>query len=290
MTKTIDRFAWDPDGALVNDEDGEYCRYQDVADEIERLTQERDEWASKWHRIRAELAELKYPGMKGVIRPLASASDEPNDTVALTELAAALRPIIERDEQREMPTTGLENAAREIEWAARRDRPTGSNERPMTLGRLMLETARGTVKERTVTGKELAEIRANMTRYFKGPLHFREPVDESGAPYIYDANGNAVAMLMWPGHPVEETAAAEQATYAMGRAMAAVIDGGEASAARELTLQDFGYAPGNYGINCLDCGQESLWCDKRAIRCETCAKQAMAENRKDISERTKGNQ
>lgn len=156
---------------------------------------------------------------------IAQSPSETNDTAALTELAAALRPIIERDEQRGMPTTGLESAAREIEWAARRDRPPGSNEHPMTLGRLLLETARGSVKERIVTGKELAEIRANMARYFKGPLHFREPLDESGAPYIYDANGNAVAMLIWPGHPVEETAAAEQATYALGHAMAAVVDG-----------------------------------------------------------------
>ena len=37
--------------------------------EVERLTRERDEWARKWHRIRGELAEIKWPGMKGVIRP-----------------------------------------------------------------------------------------------------------------------------------------------------------------------------------------------------------------------------
>ena len=37
--------------------------------EVERLTLERDEWARKWHRIRGELAEIKWPGMKGVIRP-----------------------------------------------------------------------------------------------------------------------------------------------------------------------------------------------------------------------------
>lgn len=48
---------------------------------------------------------------------------------------------------------------------------------------------------------------------------------------------------------------------------------------RELTLHDFGYAPGNYSIKCLDCGQEALWCDKRAARCKTCAEQAMRENR-----------
>lgn len=58
----------------------------------------------------------------------------------------------------------------------------------------------------------------------------------------------------------------------------------KANSSRELTLQDFGYAPGNYTIKCLDCGQEALWCDKRAARCETCAKQAMAENRKGLAQ------
>lgn len=58
----------------------------------------------------------------------------------------------------------------------------------------------------------------------------------------------------------------------------------KANEQRELTLHDFGYAPGNYSIKCLDCGQEALWCDKRASRCETCAKQALAENRKGLSE------
>jgi hypothetical protein len=43
--------------------------------EIERLTVERDEWASKWHKVRAELAELKYPGMKGIIRTRSESSD-----------------------------------------------------------------------------------------------------------------------------------------------------------------------------------------------------------------------
>jgi hypothetical protein len=47
----------------------------EAADLIERLTGERDEWASKWHKVRAELAELKYPGMKGVIVPLSSAPE-----------------------------------------------------------------------------------------------------------------------------------------------------------------------------------------------------------------------
>lgn len=102
-----------------------------------------------------------------------------------------------------------------------------ASEPPMTLGRLVLQTARGTVKERTVTGKELAEVRANMERYFKGPLQFREPRTDSEGPVIYDAAGNQVAMLFWPTHPAEETGAAEQATYALGRAMAAAASESE---------------------------------------------------------------
>ena len=39
----------------------------EAADAIEALVKERDEWARKWHAVRAELAELKYPGMKGVV-------------------------------------------------------------------------------------------------------------------------------------------------------------------------------------------------------------------------------
>lgn len=38
----------------------------------------------------------------------------------------------------------------------------------------------------------------------------------------------------------------------------------------EFTLQDFGYAPGNYTFTCHDCGQPSIG-DKRALRCEVCA-------------------
>ena len=39
---------------------------------------------------------------------------------------------------------------------------------------------------------------------------------------------------------------------------------------RPLTLQDFGYAPGNYSCMCHSCGEEFIG-DKRAIQCEGCA-------------------
>jgi hypothetical protein len=95
-------------------------------------------------------------------------------------------------------------------------------DKKLTLGKLVLDTARGDVKERILTPTERDEVLASIAKYFKGPLQFREPLDDSGAPYIYDAEGHIVAMLMWPGHPVEETAAAEQATYALGRLMASI--------------------------------------------------------------------
>lgn len=58
-------------------------------------------------------------------------------------------------------------------------------------------------------------------KYFKQPFRFVEPETDSdvNGPHILDANGGIVAKLFWPGHPPEETAAAEQETYALGRAM-----------------------------------------------------------------------
>lgn len=50
---------------------------------------------------------------------------------------------------------------------------------------------------------------------------------------------------------------------------------------RQLTLKDFGYAPGNYSFRCLDCGQDAIG-DKRARRCEKCAAQALRENRSGL--------
>lgn len=58
--------------------------------------------------------------------------------------------------------------------------------------------------------------------------------------------------------------------------------------ARELTLHDFGYAPGNYTFKCHDCGQDAVG-DKRALRCETCAAQALRENRRG-AEKASGDQ
>lgn len=58
-------------------------------------------------------------------------------------------------------------------------------------------------------------------QYLKLPLRFVEPVTDSDWPRIVDAEGFPVANLFWPAHPADETEQAEQATYALGRAMAA---------------------------------------------------------------------
>lgn len=66
----------------------------------------------------------------------------------------------------------------------------------------------------------------DIERYFALPLSLHEP-EGNDAAYIRDAKGNAVAMLMWPAHPPEESDRAVEATYAVGRAMAAAVSFGE---------------------------------------------------------------
>jgi len=38
-----------------------------------------------------------------------------------------------------------------------------------------------------------------------------------------------------------------------------------------IDLKTFGYAPGNYMITCISCGDTPIDCDKRAICCKPCA-------------------
>ena len=70
----IERLQWDVEAKDVEWKLQEEMKDKAVAErdalrgEVGRLTKERDEWASKWHTVRGELAELKYPGMKGIIR------------------------------------------------------------------------------------------------------------------------------------------------------------------------------------------------------------------------------
>lgn len=58
-------------------------------------------------------------------------------------------------------------------------------------------------------------------RFYKLPLSFAEPEGE-GAAMIRDAEGQSVAMLMWPAHSAEDTEAAVAETYAIARAFASL--------------------------------------------------------------------
>ena len=44
--------------------------------ECERLTRDRNEWAAKWRETRKQLAELKFPGMTGIVKALDAARKE----------------------------------------------------------------------------------------------------------------------------------------------------------------------------------------------------------------------
>lgn len=58
-------------------------------------------------------------------------------------------------------------------------------------------------------------------RFYAPPFRF----EERGETYwVVDANGQSVAMMMWPGHPPEETDAAVDETEAVARAFAGAIN------------------------------------------------------------------
>ena len=59
--------------------------------------------------------------------------------------------------------------------------------------------------------------------FYKLPFSFVEPEGESAA-MIRDADGQSVAMMMWPSHPPEDTDAAVAETYAVARAFVASLD------------------------------------------------------------------
>lgn len=62
------------------------------------------------------------------------------------------------------------------------------------------------------------------TKFFTPPFAFIEPKDDNEAPRVVDSRGNWVLTLYWPGHAIEDTEAAEQATYELGRAMADLLN------------------------------------------------------------------
>jgi hypothetical protein len=50
------------------------------AEKIEGLERERDEWCEKWQRMRTMYAELRFPGMKGIVRLAESSVPAPQET------------------------------------------------------------------------------------------------------------------------------------------------------------------------------------------------------------------
>lgn len=58
-------------------------------------------------------------------------------------------------------------------------------------------------------------------KHYPKPWKFAEE-GSNGGPGVLDANGSVIASLFWPTHPAEETAEAEQETYRLGRAIAAL--------------------------------------------------------------------
>ena len=73
----------------------------------------------------------------------------------------------------------------------------------------------------TPPASDAAVPAGEVMRFYALPLTFHEPADDNGAAYVRDANGQTVAMLMWPGHSMADTDAAVAETYALGRAFAA---------------------------------------------------------------------
>lgn len=67
MQQEIERLTVARDGAV-----DQSMEVESLQARVRELTSERDAWAQKWHAVRAELAELKYPGMKGIIKPMSA--------------------------------------------------------------------------------------------------------------------------------------------------------------------------------------------------------------------------
>lgn len=92
---------------------------ESLIEQIDKLTKQRDEGCQAFNNLRKQVGEDRYPGMTAPVRPAHETFD---DSATLASMADKLRAIAIRDESRGLSTTGLESAAREIEWAARRDR------------------------------------------------------------------------------------------------------------------------------------------------------------------------
>lgn len=62
-------------GQIVSDLEAACSEIDRLTARVAELEKERDEWAQKAHDWRAKYAELRYPGMKGVVHT-AGAADE----------------------------------------------------------------------------------------------------------------------------------------------------------------------------------------------------------------------
>jgi hypothetical protein len=89
--------------------------------------------------------------------------------------------------------------------------------------------------ENDMTKEATPPLPDGLVAFFKPPFELVEPEDD-GAAMIRDANGNNVAMMFWPGHTPEETEAAEQATYELGRLFASAIRAGTPVAGGDTEL------------------------------------------------------
>lgn len=76
--------------------------------------------------------------------------------------------------------------------------------------------------------------------------------------------------------------------YYCGMVRTVTIDQATRSVTVEVDerLLDFGYAPGQYSNVCVDCLKDHQWCDKRAWRCEPCAKRRLRERNEQATDVT----
>lgn len=70
---------------------------------------------------------------------------------------------------------------------------------------------------------------SDFAKFWPVPWRFEEQGYSDG-PCVKAADGQVIATLFWPLHPPEQTETAEQATYALGRAIAVLT-----AASRSLT-------------------------------------------------------
>lgn len=56
--------------AVLTDRGYLHAQVEALRANLDALIVQRDEWARKWHAVRAELAELKHPDMNGIVKSM----------------------------------------------------------------------------------------------------------------------------------------------------------------------------------------------------------------------------